>query len=108
MFIPSECDIGILCTNMRIEANNASYDMELQNQDFETPGERHDETPGERHDIGFLCSNMRIEGNKSRYDMEFKNHDLETKTERHEQKSKFEEGVHKSLSMNENVHRWLV
>ena len=43
MVIPSECDIGFLCTNMRIEANNASYDMELKNQDFETKVERHDE-----------------------------------------------------------------
>ena len=43
MFIHSECDIGFLCTNMRIEANNASYDMELKNQDFETQVERHDE-----------------------------------------------------------------
>ena len=42
MFIPSECDIGFLCTNMRIEANNASSDMELKNQDFETQVERHD------------------------------------------------------------------
>ena len=43
MVIPSECDIGILCTNMRIEANNVSYDMELKNQDFVTQVERHDE-----------------------------------------------------------------
>jgi hypothetical protein len=28
---------------MRIEANNASYDMELKNQDVETQVERHDE-----------------------------------------------------------------
>ena len=28
---------------MRIEANNASYDMELKNQDFETQVERHEE-----------------------------------------------------------------
>ena len=43
MFIPGSCDIGFLCSNMRIEANNTSYDMELQNQDFETQVERHDE-----------------------------------------------------------------
>ena len=43
MFIPGECDIGFLCSNMRIEANNASYDMELKNQDFETQVERHEE-----------------------------------------------------------------
>ena len=28
---------------MRIEASNASYDMELKNQDFETQVERHEE-----------------------------------------------------------------
>jgi hypothetical protein len=28
---------------MRIEANKASYDMEIKNQDFETQVERHDE-----------------------------------------------------------------
>ena len=43
MFIPGSCDIGFLCSNMRIEANNASYDMELKNQDFDTQVERHDE-----------------------------------------------------------------
>ena len=36
MFIPGSCDIGFLCSNMRIEANNASYDIELKNQDFDT------------------------------------------------------------------------
>ena len=40
MFIPGSCDIGFLCSNMRIEGNNASYDMELRNQDFETQVER--------------------------------------------------------------------
>ena len=43
MFIPGSCDIGFLCSNMRIEANNASYDIELKNKDFETEVERHDE-----------------------------------------------------------------
>jgi hypothetical protein len=28
---------------MQIEANNASYDMEFKNQDFETQVEKHDE-----------------------------------------------------------------
>ena len=42
MFIPGSCDIGFLCSKMRIEANNASSDMELKNQDFETQVERHD------------------------------------------------------------------
>ena len=41
MFIPGSCDIGFLWSNMRFEANNASYDMELKNQDFETQVERH-------------------------------------------------------------------
>ena len=43
MFIPGSCHIGFMCSNMRIEANNATYDMELKNQDFETQVERHDE-----------------------------------------------------------------
>ena len=43
MFIPGSCDIGFLCSNMRIEANKASYDRELKNQDFETQVERHTE-----------------------------------------------------------------
>ena len=43
MFIPGSCDIGFLCSNMRIEVNNASSDMELKNQDFETQVERHDQ-----------------------------------------------------------------
>ena len=43
MVIPGSCDIIFLCLNMRIEADNASYDMELKNQDFETQVERHDE-----------------------------------------------------------------
>ena len=42
MFIPVSCDIGFLCSNLRIEANNACYDTELKNQDFETQLERHD------------------------------------------------------------------
>jgi uncharacterized metal-binding protein len=43
MFIRGSCDIGFLCSNKQIETNNASYDMELKNQDFETQVERHDE-----------------------------------------------------------------
>ena len=43
MFILGSCDIGFLCSNMRIEANNDSYDIELENRDFETHVERHDE-----------------------------------------------------------------
>ena len=42
MFIRGSCDIGFLCSNMRIEANNASYYMELKNQDFETQVERYE------------------------------------------------------------------
>ena len=59
-------------------------------------------------DIGFLSLNIRIEGNESSYDMDLKNDDFETQVERHEQKNKFQEGVDKSSSMNENVHSWLV
>ena len=43
MFIPVSCNIGFLCSNMRIEGNNASYDMELKTHDFETQVARHDE-----------------------------------------------------------------
>ena len=43
IFIPRSCDIGFLCSNMRIEAKNASYAIELKNQDFETQVERHEE-----------------------------------------------------------------
>ena len=43
MLIPGLCDIGFLCSNMRIEANYASYDTELKNQDFETQVEKHEE-----------------------------------------------------------------
>ena len=35
MFIDGSSDIGFLCSNMRIEGYRASYDMELNNQDFE-------------------------------------------------------------------------
>ena len=41
--IPGSCAIGFLCSNMRIEANIASYDIELKNQDLETEVERHEE-----------------------------------------------------------------
>ena len=43
MVRPRSCDIGFLCLNMRIEANNASCDVEFKNQDFETQVERHEE-----------------------------------------------------------------
>ena len=43
IFIPRSCDIGFLCSNMRIEASNASYAIEVKNQDFETQVERHEE-----------------------------------------------------------------
>ena len=43
MFIPGSCDIRFLCFKMRIEANNASSDMELKNKDFETHLERDEE-----------------------------------------------------------------
>ena len=41
--IPGSCDIGFQCSNMRIETNNTSDDMELRNQDFKTQVERHEE-----------------------------------------------------------------
>ena len=43
MFIPGSCDIGFLCSNIRIESKNASYAIELKNLDFETQVERHEE-----------------------------------------------------------------
>ena len=43
MFIPGTCDIGFMCSNMRLEDNNASYDIELEDRDFETQVERHAE-----------------------------------------------------------------
>ena len=43
MLIPGSCDIRFLCSNMGIVANNASYDIELRNQFFETQVERHEE-----------------------------------------------------------------
>ena len=43
MSIPGSCDIGFLCSNLRIEANNDCNDMESKNQDFETQVDRHDE-----------------------------------------------------------------
>ena len=53
MFISGSCDIGFLCSNLRIEANYASYDTELKNQDFKTQVERHDEIT--KHEEGVLC-----------------------------------------------------
>ena len=43
MFIPGSCDIGFLCSNMRIVAYNASSNMEFKIQDFETQLDRHEE-----------------------------------------------------------------
>ena len=51
-------------------------------------------------DIGFGCLNLRIEGNEVVYNIEWKNQDFETQVERYEEKSKFEEGVDKSSSIN--------
>ena len=42
IFIPTSCDIAFLCSNMRINANKANYDIELGNHDFETQVERHE------------------------------------------------------------------
>ena len=108
-FIASSCDNGFLCSNMRIEANRPWSDMELQNSDFLTQGERHE---GKRklvpqmrnahrrtrekikifiassYYIGFFCSNMRIKPSRASYDMELKKHDFESRDVRHEEKSK--------------------
>ena len=72
---------------MRIEGTNASYDMELKQQDGSC-------------DIRFLCSSMRIEANNASSYIELKIQDLETQVERHEEISKFEEGVEKSPWVN--------
>ena len=59
-------------------------------------------------DIGFSYLYMKIKVNESSYDMELKNQDFEPQVERHEGKCKFEQGVDKTSSRNENVHRWLM
>ena len=93
MFIGGSCDIGFLCSNMRIEAYGASYHMELRNLDFETQSWSNEENTkvvpqlrkafvsahetikmfigGSCH-IGFLCLNIRIEAYGACYHMEFK------------------------------------
>ena len=43
MFIAGSCDIRFLCSILRIEAKNASYDIELKNYNFETQVERYEE-----------------------------------------------------------------
>ena len=92
---------------MRIEANYATYDMELIYGDLETQVDRHeeitkfDEGVGKSScDPGFLCWNMRIEANNTSYDIGLKNQDFETQVERHEEISKFEEGLDKSALVN--------
>ena len=51
MFIPGPCDIGFQCSKMRIEGNNATYDMELKNKDFETQIDRHEKLPNLRREL---------------------------------------------------------
>ena len=58
-------------------------------------------------DIGFLCSKLQIKANEL-YNMNFQNYDFETQVDRPEEKSKVDEGVDKSASVDENVHTWLV
>ena len=43
ILIASSYDIRILCSNMRIKANRANYDMELEVLGFESRGLRHEE-----------------------------------------------------------------
>ena len=43
MVIPGSCYIGFLCSNMRIEGKNASYDMKLKTQELEAQIKRHEE-----------------------------------------------------------------
>ena len=42
MVISGSCDIGFLCSNIRIESNSASYDIDNINQDLETQVKRHE------------------------------------------------------------------
>ena len=44
IFIPGPCDIGFQCSKMQIEANNAIYEFEFKNQDFETQVDIHEES----------------------------------------------------------------
>ena len=68
MFIPGSCDIRFLWSNIRIEANNVTYDMELQNQDFEAQVERHDEiTKFEEGVENSACVNLNVHAWPIRY-----------------------------------------
>ena len=119
MYILGSCDIGVLCSSMRIEAKYAIYDIELRNHDFETQVDRHEERskvdevidksawvnefiPGLCH-IRYLCSNMRMDGNNASYDMELKTQYSEPQVATHYEKSKVEDVVDKSAWVNENV-----
>ena len=53
-------------------------------------------------DIEFLSSNMQIEANNAWYDIKLKNHNFETQVDRNDQESNVEDGVDKSVSINEN------
>ena len=43
MFVHGSCDIRFQSSNIRIVANEACYDIEFKNHDFETQAERHEE-----------------------------------------------------------------
>ena len=43
IFIQGSCDIGFQSFNLRIEANEDSYDIQFKNHDFESQAERHEE-----------------------------------------------------------------
>ena len=43
MFIDGSCEIGFWGVNLRIEANEVVYNIELKNEDFETQVKRHEE-----------------------------------------------------------------
>ena len=43
MVIPRSCDIRFLCSSIRIEQKNATFERDLKNRDFDSQVERHDE-----------------------------------------------------------------
>ena len=51
MIIDGSCDIGFSCLNMQIEGKEVVYNMELENQDFETQVVRHEEKSNIEEDI---------------------------------------------------------
>ena len=98
-FIASSYDIGFLCSNMRIEANGAIYDIKSEKHDFESWTSKlvrqirnaHTRAPylikkfiGGSYDIKFICSNTSIEANGAIYDIKSMKCDFENWGVKHE------------------------